>query len=63
MKTLREKIEAIPARGFYAGGYKTVTFEAYGDEIHLIHNCPENIRSGKYIKEYFLNNLDLVITE
>ena len=63
MKNLRKNIEAIPAKDFFAGGYDTVTFEAYGDEIYHIHNCPDDIAEGEKIKEYFLNHIGEIIIE
>ncbi len=63
MKVTKEQIESIPARDFYFGGYDSITFEAYGDDIFHIHDCPETITGKEGIKGYFLRNLDRVIKE
>ena len=63
MKTIRESIEQIPAKDFYFGGYESITFEAYGDDIFFIHDCPETITGKEGIKGYFLRNLDRAIKE
>ena len=63
MKTIRESIEQIPAKDFYFGGHDSITFEAYGDDIFFIHDCPATITGKEGIKGYFLRNLDKVIKE